>query len=123
MAFKLGQESRKYGDTNKNRFNKDDVSVPGTPIFRKKLDKGISAEANMDGSIFISEKIEPHSEEERRILLHEMKHLVDMKTGKLAYTDDDITWMGESYKRKNGEINYNGEWKPEGDKSFPWEQH
>ena len=123
MAFKLGSESRKYGDTNKNRFNKDDASVPGTPVLRKKLGKGISAEANIDGSIFISDKIEPNSEEERRILMHEMKHLVDMKTGKLAYTDDDITWMGESYERKKGEIKYNGKWLPEGDKRFPWEQH
>ena len=123
MAFKLGSESRKYGDTNKNRFNKDDASVPGTPVLRKKLGKGISAEANIDGSIFISDKVEPNSEEERRILMHEMKHLVDMKTGKLAYTDDDITWMGESYERKKGEIKYNGKWLPEGDKRFPWEQH
>jgi len=123
MAFKLGKESRKYGDTNKNRFNKDDASVPGVPVIRKDLSKGIMAEANIDGSIFISNKVEPGSEEERRILMHEMTHLVDMKVGKLSYTDDDITWMGESYKRDKGKINYNGEWKPEGDKSFPWEQH
>ena len=34
-----------------------------------------------------------------------------------------ITWMGEDYERKNGKINYNGEWLPEGDMSFPWEKH
>tara|TARA_R110002072_G_scaffold218321_2_gene376055 strand:- start:420 stop:791 length:372 start_codon:yes stop_codon:yes gene_type:complete len=123
MAFKLGQESRKYGEPTKNRFNKDDASIPGTDVIRKDLAKGISAEANMDGSIFISNKIEPGSEEERKILMHEMKHLVDMKTGKLSYTDDDITWMGESYKREKGQIEYKGEWLPEGDKTFPWEQH
>tara|TARA_R110002167_G_scaffold280432_2_gene486027 strand:- start:259 stop:630 length:372 start_codon:yes stop_codon:yes gene_type:complete len=123
MAFKLGQESRKYGEPTKNRFNKDDASIPGTDVIRKDLAKGISAEANMDGSIFISNKIKPGSEEERKILMHEMKHLVDMKTGKLSYTDDDITWMGESYKREKGQIEYKGEWLPEGDKTFPWEQH
>ena len=124
MAFKLGGENRKvnYGDT-KNRFDRDDASVPGTPVIRKKLAKGIQAEANNDGSIFISDKIEPGSAEERKILMHEMKHVVDMKVGKLAYTDDDITWMGESHERKNGKINYNGEWLPEGDTAFPWEQH
>ena len=124
MAFKLGSESRHFkGEPRKNRFNKDDASVPGTPVIRKKLEKGISAEANIDGSIYLSDKIEAGSEEERRILLHEMKHLVDMKVGKLSYTDNDITWMGETYERKNGEINYNGKWLPEGDRSFPWEQH
>ena len=124
MAFKLGSENRKldYGSM-KNRFNKDDASVPGTPVIRKKLAKGIKAEANIDGSIFIDNSVVPGSEEERAILLHEMKHLVDMRVGKLSYTDDDITWMGNSYERKNGKINYNGEWLPEGDKSFPWEQH
>jgi len=123
MAFKLGQESRKHGEPTKNRFNKDDASIPGTDVIRKDLAKGISAEANIDGSIFISNKIEPGSEEERRILMHEMKHLVDMKTGKLSYTDDDITWMGESFKREKGQIEYKGQWLPEGDKTFPWEQH
>ena len=123
MAFKLGSESRSYSGANKNRFNKDDASVPGVSVIRIKLAKGIMGEANIDGSIFISDKITPGSEQERSCLLHEMKHLVDMKTGKLAYTDDDITWMGESYERKKGEINYNGEWLPEGDKRFPWEQH
>ena len=43
--------------------------------------------------------------------------------GKLAYTDDDITWMGEKYERKKGKINYNGEWLPEGSLDFPWEKH
>jgi hypothetical protein len=124
MGFKLGGENRKmnYGST-KNRFDRDDASVPGTPVIRKKLAKGIVAEANIDGSIFISDKVVPGSEQERSTLMHEMKHLVDMKTGKLAYTDNDITWMGETHERKNGKINYKGEWLPEGDKSFPWEQH
>ena len=124
MAFKLGSESRKFnGEPNKNRFNKDDASIPGTPILRRNLGKDISAEANIDGSIYISNKIEPGSAEERKVLMHEMRHLVDMKIGKLSYTDDDITWMGEKYERKNGKINYNGKWVKEGSKEFPWEQH
>ena len=55
--------------------------------------------------------------------MHEMKHLVDMKIGKLSYTDNDITWMGETYQRHKGHINYNGKWIPEGSREFPWEQH
>jgi hypothetical protein len=124
MTFKLGGENRKsnYGST-KNRFDRDDASVPGVPVIRKDLAKGIMGEANDDGSIFLSNKLTPGSAEERKILMHEMGHIVDMKTGKLAYTDDTITWMGETHERKKGKINYNGEWKPEGDTSFPWEQH
>ena len=124
MVFKLGSESRNFdGKTNKNRFHKDDVSVPGTPVIRKKLAKGIKAEANIDGSIYLDESVEPNSMQERAILLHEMKHLIDMKTGKLSYTDDSITWMGETYNRKNGKIEFEGEWVPEGSRGFPWEQH
>ena len=126
MTFKLGGESRRVNgpDNVPLSFNKDtDASISGTPIYRKDLDKGIKAEANMDGSIYISNTVEPGSAEERQILMHEMQHVVDMKVGKLAYTDDDITWMGEKYERKNGKIKYFGNWIPEGDKSFPWEQH
>ena len=123
MVFKLGRESRNYNGTSKNRFNKDDASVPGTPVLRKKLDGGVKAEANIDGSIYLDESVEPGSEQERAILLHEMKHLVDMKTGKLSYNDESITWMGETYERNKGMINYNGEWLPEGSRDFPWEKH
>ena len=124
MAFKLGKENRKvnYGSI-KNRFNKDDASIPGTPVIRKKLEGGIKAEANIDGSIYLDESVEPGSQEERAILMHEMGHLVDMKTGKLSYDDDTLTWMGEKYERKNGKINFNGEWKVEGDHTLPWEKH
>lgn len=122
MAFKLGGESRGM-QPNKNRFNKDDVSIEGTPVFRKKLEGGVKAEANIDGSIFLDTSVEPNSENERAILLHEMKHLVDMRTGKLSYDDESITWMGEEHERKDGKINYEGKWIPEGSKEFPWEQH
>ena len=62
MTFKLGKESRKFsGEPNKNRFNKDDASIPGVPVIRKDLAKGIKAEANIDGSIFLSNRVEPGS--------------------------------------------------------------
>ena len=49
MAFKLGNETREY-KTPKN-----------TPILRKKLDKGILAEANNDGTIFVDKSLKPGS--------------------------------------------------------------
>ena len=106
MAFKLGEKSEFSKTMNlAAKFNKDtDASVPGTPVIRKKLAGGIKAEANMDGSIYLSDKVVPNSEDERAVLQHEMKHIVDMKTGKLAYTDDDITWMGSHIHEKTGKL-------------------
>jgi hypothetical protein len=55
--------------------------------------------------------------------MHEMKHMVDMKTGKLSYTDDSVTYDGQVYDRLEGMIKYEGKWYPEGDAAFPWERH
>ena len=82
-------------------------------------------EANMDGSIFISDMIEPGSEKEREVISHEMRHATDMKIGKLEYGDDYIKWNGETFIRetRNGKdmINVYGEWKEAGHEGFPWE--
>ena len=84
MGFKLGSEKGNYAISGKiktkMRFGKeagDDASVPGTPVIRKPLAEGILGEANMDGSIFISDKIIPGSEEERQVINHEMRHATD----------------------------------------------
>ena len=123
MGFKLGKETRNFSGMGKNIFDKDDASVPGVDVIRKDLQPGIDAEANNDGTIFIGNHIEPGSTQERKVLLHEMKHMVDMQTGKLSYTDDTITWMGEEHERLEGMINYEGKWLPEGSTEFPWEKH
>ena len=127
MAFKLGKSSNPIiqGGKMKSKlhFDKDEQSnIPGTPVFRKKLQGSVLGEANDDGSIFVSEKLAPGSEKEKHVLIHEMVHLTDMKVGKLAYTDDSLTWNGETHARKNGKIFYNNEWVPEGSGSFPWEK-
>ena len=129
MGFKLGKERVLQVDNgeikNKMRFNKDDVSIPGVPVIRKDLGEGIMGEANMDGSIYLSNNIEPGSKEEREVLIHEMRHATDMKIGKLKYEDDYIKYNGETYQRKdiNGEdmINYDGKWIQAGSTEFPWE--
>ena len=129
MGFKLGRERGIQVDNgeikNKMRFNKDDVSIPGVPVIRKDLGEGIMGEANMDGSIYLSNNIEPGSKEEREVLMHEMRHATDMKIGKLKYEDDYIKYNGETYQRKdiNGEdmINYDGKWIQAGSTKFPWE--
>ncbi len=113
----------------KHRFGREggdpQASVPGTPVIRKDLGEGILGEANMDGSIYISDKLVPGSAEERQVINHEMRHATDMKVGKLAYGDDYIKYNGETFMRKtiNGKdmINVDGQWKEAGDGGFPWE--
>jgi len=132
MGFKLGKErglEATGGEIKtKMRFGKDsggEASVPGTPIIRVPLEEGIMGEANMDGSIYISDKIEPGSVEERQTIIHEMRHATDMKIGKLAYGDESITYNGEVFPRMdiNGvdSIKVDGKWKEAGDTGFPWE--
>ncbi len=120
--FKLpNQKHRKI--TKRRFFNSKEEACPGTPLFRKKLDGKILGEANDDGTIFIDESVVPGSYEERKILMHEVKHMTDMKIGKMKYTDNTLTWDGRTYPRANGKVLYEGEWLPEGSKQFPWEKH
>ena len=129
MAFKLGRAKQPVAINGiidkKLSFKSDDASIPGNPVIRKNLGPNILGEANMDGSIFISNKVQPGSEEERQVLLHEMRHATDMKLGKLAYNDDSVYYDGVTYPREtiNGKdmIKIDGKWKEAGD-DFPWEK-
>ena len=135
MGFKLGTARQPYAVSGeirtKLRFDREggdpDASVPGTPVIRKNLEPGVLGEANMDGTIYISDKLEPGSEEERQTINHEMKHATNMKIGKEGYTDDYIMYNGEKFPRetRNGKdmILVYGEWKEAGDEDFPWERH
>ena len=130
--FKLGSERGNYATSGeiktKMRFGKNsggDGSVPGTPVIQMPLAEGILGEANMDGSIYMSDLLDPNSPEFRQTLNHEMRHATDMRIGKLAYTDDSITYNGEVFPRENIKgkdmIQVDGEWKEAGHTGFPWE--
>ena len=121
MAFKLPMQNRL--NQNKGRFtHSGEEAAPGTPIIRKKLESGVLAEANNDGTMFVDQSVEPGSDLERHVLRHEMQHMTDMKTGKLAYDDHTVTWDGQSYPRLDGGfILYEGRKLPEGDPALPWE--
>jgi len=129
MGFKLGKgrgiNINNGGIGNKMRFGDKSTVVPGVDIIRKDLGAGIMGEANMDGSIYISNLIEPGSKQEREVLLHEMRHATDMKIGKLRYEDDYVEYNGQKHERKeiNGEdmIHYDGAWVEAGSMEFPWE--
>ena len=133
MGFKLGTARQPYAVSGeirtKLRFHTEsgdsDASVPGTPVIRKDLEPGVLGESNMDGSIYISNELEPGSFEERETINHEMRHATDIKIGKTEYADDYIKYNGETFPRetRNGKdmILVHGEWKEAGDEGFPWE--
>ena len=132
MTYKLGKSYKPYMTNGslrtKLRFNQEagsDASVPGTPVIRKPLAPGVMGEANMDGTIFISDKIVPGSKEEKEVVNHEMRHATDMRIGKLSYGDDFVKYDGTIYERKdiNGKdmIIVDGVAKEAGDHDFPWE--
>ena len=133
MGFKLGTERGNYAVSGeiktKMRFHKEaggDASVPGTPIVRKDLEEGVLGEANMDGSIYLSNTVQPDSFEEKQVVNHEMRHATDIKLGKLEYTDDYIKWNGETFVRETRNnkdmIKVDGKWKEAGSGGFPWEK-
>ena len=134
MSFKLGKNKTPYMRNGqiktKMRFSQEpgdaNASVPGTPVIRKPLAEGVLGEANMDGSIYISDKIIPGSKEEKQVLNHEMRHATDMKLGKLAYSDNFVKWNGNTYPRRtiNGKdmIIVDGVAKEAGTHDFPWEE-
>ena len=134
MGFKLGTSRGNYADrgeikTKLSFTRNQQATIPGTPIIAKSLGDGdrfeILGEANMDGTIFVSDKLDPNSPEYRQVINHEMRHATDMKLGKLAYDDDHIMYNGERFERKDidgvDSILVNGKWKEAGDTGFPWE--
>tara|TARA_R110000803_G_scaffold66252_4_gene127614 strand:- start:4846 stop:5196 length:351 start_codon:yes stop_codon:yes gene_type:complete len=109
MSFKLKQFSDITG------IDKE-TSTNDTPVFKKKLEGGILAEANNDGTIFIDKSVKGKQKED--VVAHEQIHLDQMAQGKLQYTDDTVTWKKDTksparvYKRSDMQ---------EGAKNLPWE--
>jgi len=134
MGFKMGSnrglEANNGEIKTKLSFRRNQQAViPGTPIIAKSLEDGdgfeILGEANMDGTIYVSDKLDPSSAEYRQVINHEMRHATDMKLGKLAYDDDHIMYNGERFERKDidgvDSIMVEGKWKEAGNTGFPWE--
>ena len=99
-----------------------------TPIYMVDDEDDVLGRANNNGTITINNRInDPKQLEE--VIDHEEVHVDQFKRFEksggnkgLNYTDDSVTWQGETYPRKNGKIKYKGTWKIEGHPSFPWEQ-
>tara|TARA_R110002124_G_scaffold269351_1_gene437251 strand:+ start:237 stop:656 length:420 start_codon:yes stop_codon:yes gene_type:complete len=130
MGFKMGSnrglEANNGEIKTKLSFRRNQqATIPGTPIIPMPLAENIMGEANMDGTIFVSDNLDPNSSEYRQVVNHEMRHATDMRLGKLAYDDDSITYNGERFERKDidgvDSILVDGKWKEAGDTGFPWE--
>ena len=128
MGTNRGLEATGGEIKTKMRFGKqagEEGSVPGTPVIRVPLEEGVMGEANMDGSIYINNKIEPGSAIDRHTINHEMRHATDIKIGKLAYEDDYIKYNGDIFPRATIKgkdmIFIDEEWKEAGHTGFPWE--
>ena len=116
MAFKLDRYKPLPGIATNGKLNKK------LNIKRKNLEDGILGEAKMDGSIEVDTSVPQGSKLEKKVVAHEAVHAREIKSGRIAYGDDWVRADGKTYPRKDGKIKYNGEWKPEGDSSFPWEK-
>ena len=130
MGFKMGSnrglEANNGEIKTKLSFRRNQqANIPGTPIIPKSLGEGIMGEANMDGTIYVSNKLDPNSPEYRQVINHEMRHATDMKLGKLTYDDDHIMYNGERFEREDidgvDSILVDGKWKEAGHTGFPWE--
>lgn len=91
-------------------------------ITRKNLPKGTHGEAVSKNEIIIDKDIKKGSKFYNEVVAHEAHHAKEMASGRISYGDDYVRSDGKTYPRKDGYIKYNGQWLPEGDKSFPWEQ-
>jgi hypothetical protein len=120
MAFKLGSK-RGNSDKKLNFRGTSDDYVAGVVIEHCPLPEGIMGETHKEGVIKINSNIPKNSEEYRRVLQHEMKHMTHMKLGKVDYDNNCVMYDGQAYPRKDGYILYEGQWLEEGSTEFPWE--
>ena len=95
-------------------------TVRNRTIIEKDLAPGIIAEANKDGTTFVSKDASPTKIKEA--VKHEEMHHKHMESGRLSYTDNELCFDKKCHKRKDGKIFYQGKWQQEGWPGFGWEQ-
>ena len=113
MAFKLGRENREFKTPN------------NTTLFKKNMEDGSLAQANMDGSIDVDVAVNLNSKLGEKVIKHEMAHQEQIASGRAAYGDNWVMWEDKIYFRKEEDgipviDGPNGRW-PEGHPNHPWE--
>ncbi len=127
MGFKLGKskglQAQGGNIKSKFKFKSGNEAIPGTPVYKKKLEDGVLAEANMDGSIFVNKDYDIDSPMMKYTMNHEMQHLTKIKTGEETYDDKAVYFQGQVWPRGNGYVTdpSTGKKYKEGDKKLPWE--
>jgi len=87
MSFKLKSKGEIFGIN-------EELSEFGRPVFEKDLGDGIIAEANRDGTTFVNKNV---SEKEKRDSIpEENAHHDQMITGRLKYTNEEVTWKKDT---------------------------
>ena len=110
-----GRTSRSRRTRRKSRGGRRQSRKEDSSIFNK----GEQGQAFKDGTIEVDPNLSPIERE--KTIAHEKKHVSDMKENGLDYDENYVHYKGKKFARKNGKIRQGGEWKPEGDKSLPWE--
>lgn len=111
MGFQLKSKADIFGTHEK-------TSEFGTPVIIKDdLTPGVEAEANRDGTIFISSKL-PESKVQKAVD-HEKVHLDQMASGRLQYSEDSVTWKKDT---KSPARKYSRATMNEGHPDFEWEK-
>ena len=122
MAFNLKSKADLFGYD-------EELSEFGKPVFEKKLDPNVIAEANIDGTIFVSK--DATRAEQKGSIAEEHKHLDQFKRNELHYDNNTVTWKKDTkspsrvYERVGNMIvdKQNGQSAPEGAHGFEWEKN
>ena len=93
-----------------NRVSPITQNAKSRPIIKKDLEPGIMAEANKDGSTYVSKDASPAQMKDA--IDHEEVHHDQMERGDLDYDDKYVYWKGKKYSRAS---------MKEGAKNLPWE--
>lgn len=122
MAFKLGDESRKWNMPKEGGMFKMNTHRNDPNIKRERLDENTFAEANMDGSISVDDSVDLDSAFGKRVVKHESEHIDQIQSGRASYGEGHVMWEGKIYFRNNGMIDGPNGRLPEGHPNHPWEQ-
>ena len=100
---------------------KPPYKISTTPVYHVDEEDKVLGRANKDGTMDIKPGLS--AEKRKKVIAHEQVHLDQFKSGKLDYTDSDITWKGQKIPRTaDSKIFFNGKLYIEGAKNLPWEK-
>lgn len=110
-TVKTSPLKKKYFGLNRFDVSKNTTNLDKTPIKKVNMPKGISAEANNDGTILVDKNLK--GKKLKTAINHEKVHLKQINRGDLNYDDKYVFWKGKKYLRSK---------MKEGDPKLPWEK-